>query len=117
VRPAAVGAGDPEKGDRSQFDRDLLRQHDRLEIANAEADALRMREELRREQQRTTTQSRGDVRCTWVQSLPPVLHALEVRASTLLSNGQEKQALAVCEQIILLDPVYRFDADFWGNGR
>jgi hypothetical protein len=43
--------------------------------------------------------------------------ALMPRAAALLKNGDNKRALAVCEQIIVLDPGRQFDASFWASAQ
>jgi len=53
------------------------------------------------------------IRCT--RSASDLFEALKKRAIEQMKNGNMRQAQAICEQIAELDPVYRFDTQFWEN--
>jgi hypothetical protein len=45
------------------------------------------------------------------------ISALHVRASEQLLAHNDKSALAICDQIIVLEPEHEFDDTFWANAR
>jgi len=53
------------------------------------------------------------IRCT--RSASDLFGSLKRRAMEQIKNGNARQAQAICEQIAELDPMYRFDTEFWAN--
>jgi hypothetical protein len=46
-----------------------------------------------------------------------VVAALHVRAGEQLQAHNMMSALAICDQIVVLEPDHVFDDNFWGNAR
>jgi len=96
----------------------------RQEIDELNARNLERREIAKREREVTQKELRerepgGDSEVIHshvdVDTRENVIAKLLIRAALQLKSGNNLQARGICEQIVELDPVHRFDEKFWAN--
>jgi hypothetical protein len=100
-------------GVRPRIDQAIAKRRADQEILARQAQAQREREE--EEERRSGTVV---IRCYAGGNLENKLRtiaALHDRAAVALRAGNNQQAFGICQQIVVLDPGHKFDAEFWKN--